>query len=340
MDALYNGETNMAGKKIRVISFGLGPIGSGIARVIAERQDFQIVGAVDIDPSKAGKDMGQVIGLDHPLGISISDNPAKALKKKADIVVHSTGSVLEQVEPQLSAIIKAGHNIVSTCEELSQPWSHGPIAKRIDTLAKKNGVTVLGTGINPGFMMDTLPVLLTGVCQQVNCVRVRRVVDASKRRLPLQKKIGTGLTVDEFNAKAARKEIRHVGLAESVSLVARALHWKLDEVKETIEPVVAKAPVKTEYFDVAPGRVTGVHQIGYGTRNGERVIELELKMCVDAGEGVDEVWLEGKPPIHSVVKGVHGDLSTAAVAANCIRRVVAAQPGLVTMIDLPIISVG
>ncbi|MBI4788133.1 MAG: dihydrodipicolinate reductase [Chloroflexi bacterium] len=329
----------MASKKIRVIAFGLGPIGSGIARVVAAREGFTIVGAVDIDPAKAGKDVGSVIGFDHPMGVPVSGDAAHVLKKKADVVIHSTGSVLTQVEPQLAAIIRARHNIVSTCEELSQPWTHGPVAKRIDALAKKFGVTVLGTGINPGFMMDTLPILLTGVCQQVSCVRVRRVVDASKRRLPLQKKIGTGLTVDEFKAKAAKKEIRHVGLTESVALVARTLNWKLDKIEETIEPVVASTSVKTEYFEVAPGFVTGVRQFGYGIQNGRRVIELDLKMCVDAGESVDEVWLEGKPEIHSVIHGVHGDLSTAAVAANSIRRVVAAPPGLATMADIPIISV-
>ncbi len=213
------------------------------------------------------------------------------------------------------------------------------IAKRIDTLAKRHKVTVLGTGINPGFMMDTLPIALTGVCQQVKSVRVNRVVDASKRRKPLQAKIGTGMTVEEFKNKAG-KEIRHVGLTESIRMIAYALRWKLDRIEETIEPVVAKTPIKTEFFDVAPGFVTGVEQYGYGYSKGEKLIELHLRMCVDAGEGVDEVWLEGNPSIHSVIKGVHGDLSTAAVAANSVRRIVAGVPGLVTMADIPIISVG
>lgn len=326
--------------KIRVIHFGLGPIGSGIARVLAARADLRIVGAVDIDPAKQGQDIGRVIGLQRELGVKVSDDTAKVLKKNAEVVVHSTGSYLEQVEPQLAAIIRARHNLVSTCEELAEPWAHGAVAKRIDALAKKFKVTVLGTGINPGFMMDTLPILLTGVCQKVERVRVRRVVDASKRRESLQKKIGTGLTVDEFKAKAVNQEIRHVGLAESVWLIARALRWKLDKVEETIAPVVAQQAVKTEYFEVKPGFVTGVQQFGYGIKDGQRVIVLELRMSVDAGESVDEVWLDGTPAIHSVVHGVHGDLSTAAVAANAIRRVVVAPPGLVTMADLPIISVG
>ncbi len=329
----------MANKKISVICFGLGPIGSGLARVVATRPDFQIVGAVDVAPTKVGQDVGRVIGLERDLGVKVSDDTAKVLKKKADVVLHCTSSSLALVEPQLSAIIRARHNIVSTCEELAMPWGQTKIAKRLDALAKKFKVSVLGTGINPGFMMDTLPILLTGVCQQVTAVRVNRVVDASKRRQPLQKKIGTGMTVAEFKAKAG-KEIRHVGLTESIALIARTLRWKLDKIEETIEPVVASQPIKTEFFDVAPGFVTGVEQFGYGIQDGKRVIELHLRMCVDAGEGVDEVWLDGTPAIHSIIHGVHGDLSTAAVATNSIRRVVAAPPGLVTMADIPVISVG
>ncbi len=329
----------MPNKKIRVICFGLGPIGSGVARVVASRPDFQIVGAVDIDPVKKGKDVGQVIGQARDLGVKVLDDPTKVLAKQADVVLHCTSSSLALVEPQLAAIIQADLNIVSTCEELAMPWGQKAIAKRIDALAKKHKVTVLGTGINPGFMMDTLPILLTGVCQEVKSVRVNRVVDASKRRKPLQGKIGTGLTVEEFKTKAG-KQIRHVGLTESVALLARALRWKLDKIEEAIQPVVATQPVKTEYFDVAPGLVTGVEQWGYGIQNGQCLIDLHLRMCVDAGESVDEVWLEGTPSIHSRIQGVHGDLSTAAVAANSIRRVVAAPPGLVTMADLPIISVG
>lgn len=332
----------MAGKKVRVIQFGLGPIGSGVARVIAARPGYQIVGAVDIDPAKVGRDVGQVIGLERDLGVKVSSDAAKGLKKKADVVMHCTSSSLVKVEPELAAIIRARHNIVSTCEELSMPWSaadRAKIAKRIDALAKKFKVTVLGTGINPGYMMDTLPLVLTGVCQELKSVRVNRVVDASKRRKPLQAKIGTGLTVEEFRQKAG-KSIRHVGLTESIALVARTLGWKLDKIEETIEPVVAKQPVKTEFYDVAPGFVTGVEQYGYGIKDGQRVVELHLRMSVDAGDSVDEVWLGGRPPIHSVITGVHGDLSTAAVAANCVRRIVAAAPGLVTMADLPIVSVG
>lgn len=331
----------MAGKKkIRVIHFGLGPIGCGIVRVVASRPEYQIVGAIDIDPAKAGKDLGEIIGLDRKLGVKVSGDAAKTLKTKAEVVVHCTGSYLAKVEPQLNAIMRAKHGIVSTCEELSEPWSHGAVAKRIDALAKKTKVAVLGTGINPGFMMDALPLFLTSICQQVKGVRVSRIVDAAGRREPLQRKIGTGLTVEEFRQKAAVKEIRHVGLAESVSLLAGTLGWKLDKIEEMIEPVVAKDLVRTEFFKVQPGRVTGVHQIGIGMKGSERVIELDLQMSVDAGENLDECWIDGTPELHSVIHGVHGDLSTAAIAANAIKRVATSEPGLKTMADMPLVVVG
>lgn len=329
----------MAGKKIRVISYGLGPIGSGLARLVTTRSDFQIVGAVDIAPEKNGKDVGEVIGLGRDLGVKVSEDAARVLAKPADVVLHCTSSSLALVEPQLSAIVRARHNIVSTCEELAMPWKRKAIAKRIDALARKHKVSVLGTGINPGFMMDTLPIFLTGVCQQVMSIRVSRVVDASKRRRPLQAKIGTGMTVEEFQSKAG-KQIRHVGLAESVASIAQALRWKLDKIEETISPVVATQPIKTEFFEVEPGLVTGVEQYGYGKQGNRCLIELHLKMSVDVEDSIDEVWIEGTPSIHSRIEGVHGDLSTAAVATNCIRRVIAAPPGLLTMADIPIISAG
>jgi hypothetical protein len=329
----------MSTKRIRVILFGIGSIGAGIARVLAARKDFQIVGALDLDPAKIGMDLGQVSGLKEQLGVIVSAELKKTLARRAEVVVHSTNSYLEQVLPQLETIVGAGHNVVSTCEELSDPWAQSPeAADRLDRLAKKMEVSVLGTGINPGFMMDWLPVALTGPCQQVNRVRVRRVVDASKRRMQLQKKIGTGLSPATFAEMAARREIRHVGLQESVSLISRGLGWKLDSVSESIEAVVAKRMVVTDFFTVQTGFVTGVNQVARGLKNGVECIRLELQMSVDAGEDLDEVWIEGNPNLHSTVKGIHGDISTAAVAANSIRRVVEAPPGLLTMLDLPAVS--
>lgn len=330
----------MATKKIQVILYGLGPIGAACARVFAMRPEtYEFVGAVDLDPNKVGKDVAEVIGLPEKTGIKSSDKPRRVLAKDAQLVVHATGSYVKQVKPQLVQIIKAGKNIVSTCEELSNPWAQNAAdADELNRLAKEYRVTVVGTGINPGYAMDTLPVALTAVCQRVDRVRVKRVVDASKRRMQLQKKIGAGMTVEAFKDAAAKKEIRHVGLAESVSLVARGMGWQLDEITETLEPIVAQRRVITDYVTVEPGFATGVRQFGRGVLRGKDKIVLELEMAVDAEEAYDEAWIEGTPDVHSIVKGIHGDLSTAAVVANTARRVLEAKPGLLTMVDLPVVS--
>ncbi len=329
----------MAARTIKVILYGLGPIGATCARVLAARPDFEIVGAVDLDPAKVGRDVSEILGLADKTGIKVSDKAGRALARDAHLVVHATGSYLLKVKPQLEQIIRAGKNIVSTCEELANPWAQHPkAADALHALAKEHRVTVVGTGINPGFAMDTLPVALTAVCQEVRRVRVRRVVDASKRRMQLQRKIGTGLTAEAFREAVERREIRHVGLSESVALIARGLGWTLDQVQEQIEPVLATRRVVTDHFTVEPNFVTGVRQWGRGLYQGEDRIALELEMAVDADESVDETWIEGTPDIHSVVKGIHGDISTAAVVANTARRVVESKSGLLTMVDLPVVS--
>lgn len=326
-------------EKIRVILFGLGPIGAACASVLAKRPDYEFVGAVDLDPAKVGKDVSEILGLTEKTGVKVSDKVARVLSKDAELVVHATGSYMVKVRPQLEQIITAGKNIVSTCEELADPWAQNPqMADELHKLAKRSKVTVVGTGINPGFAMDTLPVALTAVCQDVKHVRVKRVVDASKRRRQLQQKIGAGMTQEAFRQAAARQEIRHVGLSESVSLVARGLGWKLDDIREEIEPVVATQRIITDYLTVDSTFVAGVRQAGRGLVGGHEKIVLELEMTVDAGEAYDEAWIQGTPDIHSLIKGIHGDLSTAALVANTARRVVESKPGLLTMIDLPVVS--
>jgi hypothetical protein len=325
--------------KIRTIHYGLGPIGSGIARLVAQRANLEIVGGIDIDEQKVGKDMGEVIGLDQPLGLLVSSNSASVLSHpEADVVLHSTGSYVEQVRPQLVDIIKAGLNIVSTCEELAYPQAQHPaLAKELDALARKHGVTVLGTGVNPGFAQDTIAIVASGVCQDVKHITVTRTVEAGERRLPLQKKVGAGLTVAEFEEKAKKREIRHVGLGESLTMVAHALGWQLDKVEETIEPVIAEKPLNSQFIELKEGQVSGVHQVARGFKDGQELIVLQLYMHIGAENPGDAVVIEGRPDIELTIKGIHGDLATAAMAVNAIPKVVNAPPGLVTMKDLPLV---
>jgi len=325
----------------RVVQYGVGPIGSAIVRLLSVKRGVKIAGAIDIDKEKVGKDLGDVAGAPKPLGISISSDADEVLAKaKAEVVLHSTTSYLKEVSPQILKCVKAKSNVISTCEELAYPFeTNKKIALQLDRFAKRNGVAVLGTGVNPGFVMDTLPIALTGACQNVTRISVSRIVDASKRRLPLQRKIGAGLSPEEFQRLVKERKVRHVGLEESIRMIASALGWKLDRVEETVEPVIAEADVQNLFLKVAKGKVAGVKQVGRGIVQSREAITLDLQMYVGAKEPRDSVVIEGVPPIDMTIRGgIHGDLATAAIAVNSIPKVLKAKPGLLTMKDLPVLS--
>jgi hypothetical protein len=327
-------------KEIKVIQFGVGPIGAELVKYGLQKEGMKFVGAVDIDKNKVGKDLGELT-IGKRLGLPITDDAAGLLRRtKPDIVLHSTGSYLRDVKSQLLKIIDAGADVISTCEELAYPFLKNPkIAKEIDTRARKHRVTVLGTGVNPGFVMDTLVITTTTVCQDVKKIRSTRVQDASRRRLPFQKKIGAGLTPDEFKAKVEDGTIRHVGFAESVAMIASALGWKLDRIEERVEPKIAEVAVASDYIKVEPGQVAGIDQTGWGIRNGEQVITLNLQAYLGCPDPRESIAVDGQPPVELTIKGgVHGDIATAAVAVNSIPRVINARPGLTTMKDLAVPS--
>jgi hypothetical protein len=326
----------------RVVQYGMGPIGQELARLALERRSYELVGAIDIDPAKVGRDVGELLGLEGPVGVLVrADAEAVLAETRPDCVLHTTGSYLDRVFPQLESIVRAGCNVVSTCEELSFPAAgHPELAARLDGLAREYGVTVLGTGVNPGYVMDTLPLFFSGVAQQVTAVRVERIQNASTRRKPLQEKIGSGKTVEEFQQLAAAGTVRHVGLRESAYLIAAGLGWRIERYEERIEPVIAERRIETRYFTVEPGRVCGVDQLGRAFVEGEERITLHLRMYLDADPAYDRVLLEGTIPLELVIPGgLQGDRATTAIALNAVPRVVAHAPGLVTMVDLPIITV-
>ncbi|HEX9760431.1 MAG TPA: hypothetical protein VGA40_05910 [Candidatus Acidoferrales bacterium] len=325
-------------KKTRVVQYGVGPIGAAIVRLMREKQSLEIVGAIDKDPAKAGRDLGEVVGApDAPWGVTVSAEAGKVLGQKADVVVHCTSSYLRDVMDQLLECIAAGACIVSTCEELAYPFRKSPeLSAKLDDEAKEWGVSLVGTGVNPGFVMDKLLLTLSTVSQRVESARAVRIVDASKRRLPLQKKIGAGMTVEEFRQQVAAGVIKHHGLPESVAMVADGLGLELDDISETIEPVIAQEKVVTQFLEVEKGQVAGVHQIARGTGGGKEKIYMELQMYVGAKESSDTVELAGSPNIRIVVPGgTHGDVATASVVVNTIPAILAAPAGLRTSRDLP-----
>ena len=328
-------------RKIRVVQYGCGPIGCSVAKLASQRRNVEIVGAIDIDKNKVGKDLGEVIGLDKRLGVAISDNAAAVLSQtKPDVVLHTTSSWLKKVYEQLIELIKANVNVVSTAEELSYPWWKGPkLAAEIDKLAKEHKVTVLATGINPGFLMDTWPLLMTAVCQEVKRIKVTRIQDASIRRLPFQKKIGAGCTPAEFQKLVDAGTLRHVGLTESIAMLAAGLGWELDDIRDDIEPIMAKSEVRSQYLTVKPGQAAGVKQVGHGLKKGQELITMDFQAYLGAKESYDAVYITGTPNMEVVIKGgTHGDIATAAIVVNAAQRVLEAPPGLTTMKDLPIVT--
>jgi len=327
-------------KKVKAVQMGCGPIGCSVVRYASQRPDIKFVGAIDVDKNLVGRDLGEVAGI-HKLGILISDQGDAVLSRtKPHVVFLTTTSSLEALYSQLEKCARAGVNVVSTCEELSYPYEKAPkLSAKIDKIAKANKITVLSTGVNPGFLMDAWPLFMTGVCQQVKQIKSVRVQNASPRRGPFQKKIGAGCTLEEFKKLKEAGTIKHVGLPESAAMIADGLGWEIDEIVETIEPIIAKTEIRTEFVTVKPGQAAGVRQVAKGIRAGEELITLEFEASVGAPESYDGVTITGVPNLEVIVKGgTHGDIATAAIVVNSAHRVIEASPGLLTMKDLPIVS--
>ncbi|MDZ7374268.1 MAG: dihydrodipicolinate reductase [candidate division KSB1 bacterium] len=323
--------------RVHVVQYGLGPIGMECIRALLRRPGLELVGAVDMDPQKVGKDAGLLAGAGRELGILVEPEPKQLLRRvQPEVVLHTTQSTLEAVAQQVRLCVEAGAHVISSTEELFWPWHRHPdLAAELDRKAQEAGVVIVGTGVNPGFVMDVFPLVLTSQCVEVRRIEVRRVVDAAKRRLPLQRKVGAGLRPEEFRALADGGKLGHVGLVESLFCLASTLGWKLDSVDEKLVPVLADREVSTPYLTVTPGCVAGIRHACRGLVGGREVIFLELQMYVGAEAPHDEVRIDGDPPVHVVVPGgIFGDTATVASLLNAIPRVLAAKPGLRTMPEL------
>ena len=330
-------------EKIKVMPYGVGVVGGFIAKFLLEKAGVEIVGAVDVAKDKIGKDLAAVLDLKRKTGIEISENLEPVLQRtKPDIAVHTTSSFLRDTYPQIASILEHGVNVISTCEELSYPYASEPrLARKLDALAKKHDATVLATGINPGFVMDTLVITLTSACEKIEKIEVTRVMNAGTRRVPFQKKIGAGLAVEEFQKKISQKKISgHVGLAQSISMVAGALSWKLDNtLVQPVEPVIAERAVESKEIKVDEGKVAGLKQKAKGIMKDKEVISLDFQAYIGAEEEYDSITIKGVPNIKQKIQPcIHGDIGTVAVIVNMIPHVINAPAGLLTMKDMPIPS--
>lgn len=328
----------MATSGIPVVLMGLGEIGQAIARAALTRPELQIVAAVDRDPAKAGRTLAELIGVAAP-DVKVTSDLAAALaraKGGGGVVLHATGSRFEDVAPELERCVRAGLSVVSTCEELAWPWLRDEAAAdALDALCEQKNVAVLGAGVNPGFVLDRLPAFLGHVTGPVHHVRGLRVVDASKRRAALQRKIGAGLTEDAFHDAAEKGDVGHLGLSESAALVATGLGLGLDEVDEELVPLVAEEDADTGVVAVRRGQVAGISQVARVYADQREVVRLELVIAIGAEDPRDEVELDADPPVKVVIPGgVAGDRATAAVIVNAAAAVTELR-GLVTVLDLP-----
>jgi 4-hydroxy-tetrahydrodipicolinate reductase len=321
-----------------VALYGLGAIGIEVARHLAQRTAYPILAAVDTDPAKVDKPLGEIIGVKSVTAPVVTPRlPGPA--PKGAVALHMAGSRMPEIETHLAALINAGYAVASCAEELCYPHlKHPEMGRRVDRLARAKGVAVASVGVNPGFVMDLLPLVTCGVCQDIERVEVARVVDASTRRATLQRKIGCGLTPEQFRRLAVEGKVGHVGLAESCAFLADGLGLDADEIEESLTPAIARRPIRTQYLRVEAGQVCGIHQTACA-KKGEKVrVSLDLQLVLGAEASRDEIHVVGTPEVRLLIfGGTQGDFATVAALVNAIPRVAAAAPGLRTMAELPFV---
>ena len=325
--------------KIRIAQFGLGPIGLETLKLAAEKPWADIVGGVDIDPAKIGQDLGALTGIERLRGRQVWGSLEELVDcAKPDVIFHTAVSRFKDAFAQIEPMARRGISVVSSCEQLLFPRLREPrLAAKLDAVCKKHGARVIGTGVNPGFVMDLLPICLTGVSRGVRAVHVQRVVNASTRRAPLQRKIGSGLPPAEFRRLFKQGKAGHAGLQESLALLAHCLGWKIKDIVETGDAVVADHNIRTQYLEVKKGQTCGLHQHAEAKVNGQVCLTLDLKMYLDAKNPHDAIQIEGEPPLDVVINGgVAGDQATVAALVNTAPQLLKAPPGLLLVTDLPV----
>jgi 4-hydroxy-tetrahydrodipicolinate reductase len=321
----------------------MGPIGVSCARAVQADSGMQLAGLVDLDPAKLGKAADELVasergkpGAGPKVVASISEALASA---RADVAIVTTTSKFDKILPTLHELMAAKLHVVSSCEEMSWPsYLYPELAAQIDGEAKKAGVALLGTGVNPGFVMDFLPVVLSSMVTKVTAVKAIRRVDAGTRRQPLQKKVGATLSVQQFNALKAEGKIGHMGIAESVALLATGLGRtvKTGSVRVGLEPLVADREIPSLLGPIQPGQVRGMRNTAHWSGEGLS-IELDLVMAVGERDPQDTIELAGPVPLKLTIPGgTPGDTATVAALVNFARVLPNVPPGLKTMLDMPV----
>ena len=321
-----------------VLQIGFGPLGIQTAKFIAEKSNVQTLAVVDINEDLKEKSLND-ISSELPKEVFVYGSVKEALnylENKPDIAIITTVSSLEKLIPQVEEVAQYGIPVISTCEELSYPWETQPkLSKQLDVLCKKYKIACLGTGVNPGFLMDYLPAVLSSVCKNIEQVTIERIQDATPRRLPFQQKIGAGLSLEAFREKELQGTLRHVGLQESVHLLANSIGIKLDRITEDLQPVISSRDITTNDIQIKAGGARGVEQIAHGYVNGDCKVKMHFKAAIGEERSYDKITIKGTPSFTSEIDGgINGDIATCAITINSINSVLKATPGLHTMADI------
>jgi hypothetical protein len=327
---------------VKVAVWGTGMMGQGLLGFILDRpKDIELVGAIVTNPAKEGRTVGELLGRD--CDVAMTTDFASVLAKKPDVVCICTQSNLDEITSQVEPTVKAGCNVLCIAERLAYPWASDPAwADRFDALAKEHGVSILGTGVNPGFVLDALIVMWSSICLKVDRIEAQRINDLSPFGPTVMASQGVGTTVAQFEAGIADGTIvGHIGFQESINLIAKALGWKIDEIVETREPIVSSVERSTPHVHVAPGDVCGCRHIGKGYAGGELKIELVHPQQIHPElEGVDTgdyIRIFGDPTVQMVnAPEIPGGKGTYASTGNYIPLMSAAPAGMLTVVDMPL----
>lgn len=331
-------------ENVKVIIWGLGAMGSGVAKVLMEKKGIDVVGAIDIG-DKIGKPIFDILGQDYPgnENITIGTEDQVIQPKAADVVVICTDSYVKTSYEKIKKVVENGMNVVSSAEEMAYPKAQNPeLAEQIDAIAKENNVTVLGTGINPGHIMDVLVLVMTAACTDIESIVSRRINSLSPFGAAVMEEQGIGITPEEFErGKAEGTLAGHVGFAESVHMIADALGVKLDEFTTSMEAIITDVDRQAPYGEAKAGQVAGVAMGAKGMVDGKEFITMDHPQQIEPEQvGVqtgDYVIIEGSPAVNLVnAPEVEGGTGTIAMLVNMIPKVINSRAGLVTMIDLPL----
>ena len=329
--------------KLKVAVLGTGQMGSGIVRLLLRKQGVELVGVYGRRADRAGVDVGEAIGLDGKMGVALSADLSEMLSSaKPDVAIQATCSRVEQAADEIKIAARGGANVISIAEEMAYPSYEAPgLAEEIHKLAMENKVTVVGTGINPGFVLDLLVITLTGVCYSVETITAKRINDLSPYGPSVLKTQGVGITPEAFRKGVADGSVvGHFGFPESISMIAKVLGWKIDRIEQTRDPIISKVHRETEFVKIEPGLTAGCTHTAKGYMDGKPVIHLihpqQVHPHLEDVQTGDYIDIKGEPDVNfSSGPEIPGGIGTIALAVNMIPQVVTSHPGLKTMADLP-----